>query len=203
MAILIEHAPQISGARRSAIRRGSFSAGAFRKRTALVFAAMAAWLVIGPAVHAAAVQGEDARSKFQAQFDAESDPVRKAKLLARLGPLEMNEARAELRADNDEQALATLEHYNDEVRKTAEALTATGVDAQRHPAGFKELQISLREFVRHLDDLIFSIALDKRQWFQAVRSDLSATQNLLFDALFPTGNGKAPKGDKSGEKVLR
>jgi hypothetical protein len=147
-----------------------------------------------------AVREQGSRSKVQAQYDAEGDPVHKARILAKLGPLDMGEARANLRADNDEQALAVLEHYNDEVRKTAEALTATGVDAQRHPAGFKELQISLREFIRHLDDLILSIEVDKRQWFLAVRSDLSATQNLLFDALFPTGSdGKVLKRNKASQ----
>jgi hypothetical protein len=82
--------------------------------------------------------------------------------------------------------LAVLQQYNDEVRKTAKALVATGVDAQWRPAGFKELQISLRESIRHLDDLILALPVDEREWFQAVRFDLSAIQNLLLDALFPT-----------------
>jgi hypothetical protein len=139
-------------------------------------------------------RAEDSRSKYQGQYEAESDPVRKAKILAKLAPLEISEARANIRAEKEEQALAVLEKYRDEVGETAQALTATGVDAQRRPAGFKELQISLRESMRHLDDLILSLPVDKRQFFQAVRSDLSATQTLLFDALFPPG--KHLKGDK-------
>jgi hypothetical protein len=139
-------------------------------------------------------RAEDSRSRYQAQYDAEGDPVRKAKILAKLGPLEISEARTNVRSEKDEQALAALEKYRDEVRKTAEDLTATGVDAQRRPAGFKELQISLRESIRHLDDLILSLPVDERETFQAVRSDLSATQNLLFDALFPSGKGS--KGDQ-------
>ena len=128
---------------------------------------------------------KNSRSRYQAQYESGSDPVRRAKILAKLGPLEISEARANVRSEKDEQALAALEKYRDEIRKTAEDLAATGVDAQRRPAGFKELQISLRESIRHLDDLILALPVDERQWFQAVRFDLSAIQNLLLDALFP------------------
>ncbi len=56
--------------------------------------------------HVPAVREQGSRSKYQAQYDAEGDPVRKAKILAKLGPFEMGEARVNLRADKDEQALA-------------------------------------------------------------------------------------------------
>jgi hypothetical protein len=184
------------------IQRSPYGAGTSASRIA--FAAVSAFwalaLISACPTARGAVREQGSRSKYQAQYEVEGDPVRKAKILAKLGPFEMGEARVNLRADKEEQALAVLEHYNDEVRKTAEALTATGVDAQRRPAGFKELQIGLREFIRQLDDLILSIEVDKRQWFLAVRSDLSATQNLLFEALFPTGSdGKALKRNKASQ----
>ena len=128
---------------------------------------------------------QNSRSRYQAQYESESDPVRRAKILAKLGPLGIAAARADIRSEREEQALAMLQQYDDEVRKTAKALAATGVDAQRRPAGFKELQISLRESIRHLDDLILGLPVDERQWLQAVRFDLSAIQSLLVDALFP------------------
>src|SRR6267154_1162213 len=67
----------------------------------------------------------------------------------------------------------------------AEALKSTGVDAEKKPAGFKELQISIRENVRRIDDLILSLPVDKRPFFREVRTDLVKTQNELIDALFP------------------
>ncbi len=184
------------GANNPAVHRAAFRPAAAPGRSAFV-AISTLVLLATSATLGGAVRNQGALAKYQAQYEAEGNPVRKAKILAKIGPLEMSEARANLRADNEEQALTVLESYNDEVRKTAEALTATGADAQRRPAGFKELQISLREFIRQLDDAILSIDVDKRQWFQAVRSDLSSTQNLLFDALFPMGNGKGLKRNKS------
>ena len=79
---------------------------------------------------------------------------------------------------------------------TVQALSSTGVNAEQHPAGFKELQISLRETLRRIDELILQLPLDKRPWFQAVRSDLTKSQNSLIEALFPTlGDRRSKKGD--------
>ena len=86
-----------------------------------------------------------------------------------------------------------LEHYRDEVEISVKALSATGVNAEKHPAGFKELQISLRQTLRRVDDLINSLPYDKRPWFQAVRSDLAKSQATLMDQLFPDGGNKGPK----------
>jgi hypothetical protein len=136
---------------------------------------------------------QESREKYEAQFQLERDPVVKAKILAKLGRLEIDEARADLKADKEEQSLADLEHYRDQVEGTVHALSATGVNAEQHPSGFKELQISLRETLRHIDELILQLPLDKRPWFQAVRSDLANSQNMLIEALFPSLNGKRSK----------
>jgi hypothetical protein len=136
---------------------------------------------------------QESREKYEAQFQLERDPVAKAKILAKLGRFEIEEARADLKADKEEQSLADLEHYRDQVEGTVQALAATGVNAEQHPAGFKELQISLRETLRHIDELILQLPLDKRPWFQAVRSDLANSHNLLIEALFPSLGGKRSK----------
>jgi hypothetical protein len=92
-------------------------------------------------------------------------------------------------------SLHTLEQYRDEIQHMAEVLKSTGVDAEKKPAGFKELQISIRENVRRIDDLILSLPVDKRPFFREVRTDLVKTQNELIDALFPRKpdrNSKTP-----------
>ena len=144
------------------------------------------------AVMAAAQEG---RAKYEAQYQLEHDPVARAKILAKLGRFEVDQARSDLKADKEEQSLADLEHYRDQVETAVQALSATGVNAEQHPSGFKELQISLRETLRHIDELIIQLPLDKRPWFQAVRSDLAKSQNSLIEALFPTlGDKRARRG---------
>jgi hypothetical protein len=139
---------------------------------------------------------QETRAKYEAQYQLEHDPMARAKILAKLGHYEVDQARSDLKADKDEQSLADLERYRDQVETAVQALAATGVNAEQHPSGFKELQISLRETLRHIDEMILQLPLDKRPWFQAVRSDLAKSQNSLIEALFPTvGEKRSKKGD--------
>jgi len=75
-----------------------------------------------------------------------------------------------------------LEQYADEIQHMAEALKSTGVDAEKKPAGFKELQISLRETsaYRRFDP---SLPVDKRPFFRSP-DGLVKSQNELIDELF-------------------
>jgi hypothetical protein len=119
------------------------------------------------------------------RYQHEGDPVRKARLLAKFGDEQVELAKRQLKEEHEVDSLHTLERYRDEVRDTIMALNGMGVDAERKPAGFKELQISLRETIRRIDDLIFTLSVDKRPFFREVRNDLFADQNKLIDELFP------------------
>jgi hypothetical protein len=130
-----------------------------------------------------------------ARYEQDSDPVHKSRDLVKLGDDQIEESRKQLKVGDDVGSLHTLEQYRDEIRHMAEALKSTGVDAEKKPAGFKELQISIRENVRRIDDLILSLPVDKRPFFREVRTDLVKTQNELIDALFPRKpdrNSKTP-----------
>jgi hypothetical protein len=131
-----------------------------------------------------------------AKYQHESDPVRKARDLAKLGDEQVEMARKLLKDDQDVGSLHTLEQYRDEVHETVMALNGMGVDAERKPGGFKELQISLRETIRRIDDMILTLEVDKRPFFRSVRNDLFMDQNALIDELFPRKPDKnAPKSD--------
>ena len=127
------------------------------------------------------------------RYQQETDPVRKARALAKLGDDQIALARKQLKDGEDVASLQTLEQYRDEVQQTTAGLKATGIDAEKKPAGFKELQISLREIVRRIDDLILTLPVDKRPFFREVRSDLAKTQNDLIDALFPRQLDQNPR----------
>jgi len=137
-----------------------------------------------------AARAEESEVKIEAQYQNEHDPVRKAKLLAKLGPLEVRRARDYLEMNDEEHALATLGHFRDEVRNTTGALSAARADAEKHPSGYKELQIGLRETIRRLNDVVLALPVEERPTFESVRSDLVAMQGDLFEALFPTAAEK-------------
>jgi len=46
--------------------------------------------------------------------------------------------------------------------------------------------------MRRVDDMIFTLEVDKRPFFRAVRNDLQMEQNDLFDLLFPRRPDKNP-----------
>ena len=127
------------------------------------------------------------------QYQHDADPVHKARVLAKMGDDQVELARKQLKSGADVDSLHTLEQYRDEVHETVAGLKATGVDAEKKPAGFKELQIGLRETIRHIDDLIFSLPADKRPFFRAVRDDVAKEQNDIIDALFPRTPEQKPR----------
>jgi len=141
-----------------------------------------------PLACAGSALAQDALTKMRAEYANETNPVDKAKTLAKLGSREMTALRSLVSAGEDENALAALDQYRDNVVATTQALVATGIDASRRSGGFKELQISLRMFIRRLDDLVLSLKQDLRPAFRAVRSDLETAENSLIDALFPVRN---------------
>jgi hypothetical protein len=136
---------------------------------------------------------QDRLAGVLAQYQHESDPVRKARLLSKFGDDQISESKKQLGSGDDVASLHTIEQYRDEVRETVTALEAAVPDPEKKPAGFKELQISLRESVRHIDDLILTLPVDKRPFFRDIRNDLVKTQNELIDALFPRRPNQPPK----------
>jgi len=135
---------------------------------------------------------QDRLTENLAKYQRETDPVRKSRALAKLGDDQVDQAAKQLKAGDEIGALETLEQYRDEVHEMVAALRATGVSAEKKPSGFKELQISLRGTIRHIDELIFTLNVDKRPFFRAVRNDLFTDQNELIDQLFPRNPDHSP-----------
>ena len=139
------------------------------------------------------VAAQDQLTKLRAQYAAQTDPIDKARALAKLSLREMSAARDLVKDNEDEKALEALGHFRDEVVATTQALVGMGVDASRRSKGFKELQISLRMFISRLDDLILTLPQDERPLFRAVKADLDSSENTLIDALFPARPPKRPQ----------
>jgi hypothetical protein len=144
------------------------------------------------------VSAQDSRlAKLEAQYQNENNPVGKAKLLAKLGPLEVDEAARLIKADQNDAAFVVLEQYRNNVRTIDDALAAAQANPARHPAGFKELQIGLRQSLRRLGDLFFLVPSEEQPRFDALRSDLTTIQNSLIEALFPAPKDKQGKSGKA------
>ena len=133
----------------------------------------------------AAMQPQNTTEGFRTKFTHESDPVHKAHILIPLGDAEFRDIQQEVGADNAQGALAILQQYRDEAQACQKALEATGRDPEKHPNGFKELQISLRESLRRLDHIIADLSGDEQKSFRDVRQDLEQMDLKLIHQLFP------------------
>ncbi len=127
---------------------------------------------------------------LRAQFNGESDPVRKAKALPPLGDALFELMGKQADADNDAAALRALEEYRNDVGNTVAGLKATHVDAEKKPAGFKQLQIHVRKSIRRLSERILVLPFDLRSPFETIRRELEQDDKELIDMLFPRQPGR-------------
>lgn len=137
---------------------------------------------------------QDRLTQLHARFDKESDPVRRAKLMVSLGTAEFDRIQKEVADNNLDAALGGLRQYQEQASSCVKALDARGVDAERHPNGYKELEISVRESLRRLDNLMVGLAGDDQKPFQDVRNTLDELNRHLIAELFPQtpgGQGKS------------
>lgn len=136
-------------------------------------------------------------AQLRGRFDKESDPVRKAKLMVPLGTAEFDRIEKQI-ADNDiNGALAGSREYEGQASSCEKALDARGVSPEKHPSGYKELQLSVRESLRRLDNVMVSLASDDQKPFKDVRKNLDDLDRDLIKELFPKQPGAPPGSGKS------
>jgi hypothetical protein len=158
---------------------------------------LAAALVCSPAFAVTAKAAQNEIAAYQARFEREKDPVHKAKLMPRLGAAEFDEIEGEVNQGNIAGALEILEQYRDEARSCVEGLDAKKINAARHSSGFKQLQISLQEALRRLDQILPGLTADQQPRFLAVRGDLQKMNDHLVQELFPSSPAANPPAEKS------
>ncbi len=142
---------------------------------------------------------KDQTAELRARFDQESNPVRKAKMMPKLGSAQFSDIESDVAESNMSGALSILDQYRTEAGTCLNGLDATGVDAEKHSAGFKSLQISLREALRRLDSLMGGLTADQQAPFLEVRKDLDQMNRHLIRELFPREPGSDAAPAKPGQ----
>lgn len=129
-------------------------------------------------------------AKSKEQYDKETSPVGRAKALAKLGRVELRAAREAADANNPDLALQFVKDYNDQAEAAHDALLKTGVNAEKHSNGFRQLQISLRESIRTLRQITDRVPFTERQPFEDLGKGLEALNQKLILELFPRQPGR-------------
>jgi hypothetical protein len=132
----------------------------------------------------------DKLSDLQARFDTETNGVHKAKMLQKLGDAEFEEAtRAEKSGDYATMDLI-LEKYRDNVRAASEALEKDTPDGERHPNGYKQLEMHVQKGLRQVDEILLIAPPEFKPPLELVRQDLLTLDDKLLRALFPRRHEK-------------
>jgi hypothetical protein len=122
---------------------------------------------------------------FLTRFEHETDPVHRAKLMPRLGDEQFHEIAREISDGNLPEALTILKKYRDEAALCTKELDAKVTDPEKHPGGFKELEISVRQSLRRLDELLVGMTGEDQKPFLEVREELDRMNRHLVRELFP------------------
>jgi hypothetical protein len=138
----------------------------------------------------------DQTSELQARFAQETNPVHKAKLMQKLGAAEFKDIEREVSEGQTREALHSLDQYRAEVQESSKELDAAGLNAEKNPGGFKQLQISVREALRRIDGILASMNAEQQVPFRSAREDLDRLNRHLLQELFP--RRQSPKRPSPG-----
>jgi len=130
--------------------------------------------------------------QLQTRFDHETDAVRKAKLLAKLGDAQFDKERTAAKADDYVTVGLVMEKYRDNVRAALEGLKKAHPEAERHSSGFKQLEIHVGRGLVEIRDVIIAMPEPLRPPMELVQKDLQDLDVELLRMLFPRRPGEQP-----------
>jgi hypothetical protein len=151
------------------------------------------WLAVFlVALVAGSLLAQDRTAELRARFEKETDPVRKARLVEPLADAEFRDMHQKIDDGNLSDAAEIAGRVRDEAQTGKKALDAKVHDPEARPEGYKQLEISVRESVRRLDDILVGLAKDEQAPLAEVRKDLDELNRQLIHQLFPKRPEPAP-----------
>lgn len=148
---------------------------------------------------AAFLPQQDSSHDARLKYERDPNPQHRAKMLPQLGNLEFQDIHNAMSAGNYDEALKILELYREQAASTEKALNAAGPDATKHSSGYRQLEISVREALRRLDDLFFSVPADQKKAFSDIRDELDQMDRRLIRQLFPRDQPAGPPSSQPGD----
>jgi hypothetical protein len=146
----------------------------------------------------------DEIAELQKSFDREVNSVHKAKILEKLGKAEFATARKAQQGGNFSEVGLVWEKYRDNVRDALSALEKQHPDAEKQSNGYRQLEFSVREGLREIDQTILEAPDDYKPPLRLVRQDLFAMDDEMIKKLFPrrVEHEKSPnKPPEPGERL--
>ena len=127
----------------------------------------------------------DKLKELLTHFDRESHAGAKIKDLQKLGALEFDAAIQASKAGDFVAVGLVFEKYRDNVRQAFQLLRKQEPDADRHPGGYRQLELEVRQGIREVEDTLLAAPEDLRPPLEIVRKDLIEMDDALIRLLFP------------------
>ncbi len=127
----------------------------------------------------------DKLSELQARFDQEPHASAKIKILDKLGEAQSAAASHAQKTEDYVGIGLIFEKYRDNVRAAYETLKKQEPDSDKHPEGYRRLELQVRRGIRELDDMTIIVPSEVRPPLQLVREDLIKMDDDLIHDLFP------------------
>jgi hypothetical protein len=138
------------------------------------------------------VNAADKLSELQARFDSETNGVHKAKMLQKLGDAEFEEASRAEKAGDYTTVDLLMEKYRDNVRAASQVLVKENPDGERHPNGYKQLEMHVQKGLRQVDEMLLLAPAEYKPPLLLVRNDLLTFDDELLRSLFPRKHENKP-----------
>jgi len=141
----------------------------------------------------------DKLRELQEHFDRANHAGAKIKDLQKLGALEFDAATQASKTGDFIAVGLIFEKYRDNVRQAFELLKKQEPDADRHPGGYRQLELEVRHGIREVEDTLLVAPEDVRPPLEIVRKDLIEMDDALIHLLFPRRSKDPEKGPPAGE----
>ncbi|MFZ0961955.1 MAG: hypothetical protein WAO35_13710 [Terriglobia bacterium] len=139
-------------------------------------------------------QGRDSEEQLLQRIQGEQNPVKKAKAEIKLGSLKLTQIQDAYSQGHVEEGVKLVGTLVDTMKAAWKLLQDSGRKASKQPEGFRELEISLREDTRSLQDLGRAISFYDRTPLVNAADQLERMRVEVLRALFPGGNPRTLKG---------
>lgn len=129
-------------------------------------------------------KGDD-EQQLEQTIERQQNPVKKSKCQAYLARLVLNQGVQAYDQRHFDRGSKLLGDYLVAVRRAWDILKSSGRNAVKHPEGFKELDIALRENGRLLNDLAQRVPYFQGEAVRNAEKQSAAIHEEVLDALFP------------------
>ena len=147
---------------------------------------------VGVALFAPPVLGRETEEQLLERIRNEQNPVKKAKFEIKLADLMLQQALDTYSKGDVESGAKLLGEFVEHMKASWKILQDSGRKAAKQPQGFKELDISLREDFRLLEDLERRVAYFDRGPIEKAAQETEGIRSEVLQALFPAAKPRTP-----------